>query len=347
MPVQVAVRAPNHLGDCVMALPMLSDVREAIPDALVTVLVPESLQELLLSCPGIDRIVPIPNRYCHGLAGVMHIRDLLSRERYEYGFILPPSFGAASSFALAKIPNRIGYVSDGRRLLLSKALALPEPVSSEHRSKLYYDLLRRGVGADFAHRPPRLPITEAVTATGRELLGRFFPDGWSRLAVIGFRAVAESRRWGGDHYARVCSWLVEQGWSVALIGTADAVAAAGLIATAVNSPHLCSLTGKTSITELIAVCSVAGLFVGDESGAAHVAAAVGLPVVIPSGAAEPAETAPLALRRAIVRVESLDCLGCVKNVCPLRSDRFMRCMRDLEPETVIEAIRRIGSDDQT
>lgn len=342
MSTQLVIRAPNHLGDCVMALPMISDAREAIPGSNVTLLVPESLHELFLHVSGIDRIVPIPARYTHGLTGVMYVRDLLRAQTYDIGFILPPSFGAASSFALAGVKTRIGYISDGRRLLLTKPLPLPAPLISEHRSKLYYDLLRRGLGVAFEHRPPRLHVTEAMTDVGQQLLRQFRVEPATPVCVIGFRAVAESRRWGTTHYAELSRWLIEHhGMSVVLIGTADGATDAEQILAQVDSPRICSLAGKTSLTELQAVISCARLFIGDESGAAHLAAALGLPVVVAAGAAAPSETGPLARQRAIVRLEELDCLGCVKNSCPLPGAEFMRCMKRLTPDHMQAAVALI------
>ena len=121
---KILIRTPNHLGDCVMALPMISETKEAYPASEVSILVPETLQGIFVNNPGIDNIITIPTEFTHGLLSVMKVKDIISQASPDISYILPPSFGAAASFKLAGVDERIGYISDGRRLLLSKPLAL-------------------------------------------------------------------------------------------------------------------------------------------------------------------------------------------------------------------------------
>jgi len=114
MSSNILIRVPNHLGDCVMALPMISEAREAHPGSTVSILVPEHLSELFSKNPGVDDILTIPTKYVHGLMGMLRIRDIISPGDYDVGYVLPPSFGAASAFKLAGVKTRIGYIADGR-----------------------------------------------------------------------------------------------------------------------------------------------------------------------------------------------------------------------------------------
>ena len=148
MSLKVVIRSPNHLGDCLMALPMINETREAYPGASVTLLVPELLAGLFENNPAIDELLRIPTRQVHGLIAVMKINDIIAPHNFDVGYVLPPSFGAAAGFKLAGVKERIGYVADGRRLLLSRPLPLPAPLNSAHRSELYFNLLRRGAGAE-------------------------------------------------------------------------------------------------------------------------------------------------------------------------------------------------------
>ncbi|MCP4684071.1 MAG: glycosyltransferase family 9 protein, partial [bacterium] len=160
MSLKVLIRTPNHLGDCIMALPMINETREAYPGATVTVLTPENMVELFRNNPGIDEILTIPKEYVHGLLSVFKIKDLLTPHDFNVGYVLPPSFGSASALKLAGIEERIGYIVDGRRLLLTKPLPLPTPLNSQHRSTVYFDLLRRGSGAALEDVKPKLFLGE-------------------------------------------------------------------------------------------------------------------------------------------------------------------------------------------
>ena len=341
MPTRVLIRTPNHLGDCIMALPMINETREAYLGAEITVLTPEPLAELYTRNPGIDRVLVIPPKHVHGVIAIFKVKEMISPGEFDIGYILPPSFGAASSFKLGGVKERIGYIADGRRLLLTKPLPLPEPLNSEHRSKVYFDLLRRGSGAAIDYIKPKMFLDEIDTAAGQELLKGFGVAESDKYAVIAFRAVGESRRWGTENYTALSRQLAERHHlKVVLVGSeadrrigdqmvGDAGGAGG---TVVN------LAGKTSLRELAAVCSRAVLFVGNDSGPAHLAAAVGVPLVILSGADDPKETSPISNNKRLIYREQLDCISCVKNKCPLKGEDTMRCMKEITLEMVLAEV---------
>ncbi len=334
----VAVRCPNHLGDMIMALPMIRQVGEAHPGASVTLLAPAPLCPLVDGDPSVDRVIPLPNDHLHGLAAVMKVRGVLANSDYSHGYILPPSFGAASSFALAGVVERVGYVTDGRRLLLTKPLVLPEPRWSEHRSELYLNLLRRATGRELVYTPPTIRVADTETAAAVDLLSAHRIASGTPIVVVAVRAVAESRRWGVANYARFIRTLmstVDAG--VVLVGGPDDQPTAADVAAASVPDSIVNLAGKTTLRELAAILTLARVFVGNDSGPAHLAAAAGTSLVVLSGADDPRETSPISQQKTVLRAEHLECLGCVKNSCPLTGDDRMRCMRDLPMETVLEA----------
>jgi heptosyltransferase-2 len=344
MSKKILIRTPNHLGDCVMALPMINETHEAYPDSIVTVVTPDHLAAIFAGNPGIDHVLTIPTEHVHGLLSVFKIKDLIMPDDYDIGYILPPSFGAASAFKLAGIEERIGYIADGRRLLLTKALPLPTPLNSEHRSQIYFDLLRRASGASIDYVKPKLFLDEGDTEDSLNLLGGFGVGDDDSYAVVAFRAVAESRRWGTDKYSSLCTRLVNEfKLKVVLIGSAaDAAVGDEIIATVADDNNaVVNLAGKTSLRELAAICSQADVFVGNDSGPAHLAAAVGAPLVVLSGADDPKETSPISSHKRLVYLDSLDCISCVKNKCELKDDAHMRCMTDISVDMVTSQISEL------
>lgn len=347
MSLKVVIRTPNHLGDCIMALPMINESREAYPGATITVLTPENMIELFQHNPGVDDILPIPTQYVHGLLSVFKIKDILTPQDFDIGYILPPSFGAASAFKLAGLEERIGYIVDGRRLLLSKPLPLPTPLNSQHRSTVYFDLLRRGSGADLDEVKPKLFLGEEDSHRGMALLAGYDISDMDQYAVIAFRAVAESRRWGTENYRGLVEQLIERfGLKVILVGSAQDQATGDEISEGLEDATVANLAGKTSLRELAAICSRAQVFVGNDSGPAHLAAAVGVPVVVLSGADDPKETSPIASRKRLVYLDHLDCISCVKNKCPLKGDDFMRCMKEITVDQVCTSVAELIEEGQ-
>jgi len=342
MSLKVLIRTPNHLGDCVMALPMINETREAYPGATVTVLTPENMVELFQNNPGIDELLTIPTQYVHGLLSVFKIKDLLIPHDFDVGYVLPPSFGSASALKLAGIGERIGYIVDGRRLLLTRPLPLPTPLNSQHRSTVYFDLLRRGSGAALEDVKPKLFLGEEDSHRGQTLLSGYDISDIDQYAVVAFRAVAESRRWGTENYKALIGALIERfGLKVVLVGSTQDQATGDEICEGQEDLAVANLAGKTSLRELAAICSRAQVFVGNDSGPAHLAAAVGIPVVVLSGADDPKETSPIASRKRLVYLDHLECISCVKNKCPLKGDDFMRCMKEITVDQVCDRVAEL------
>ncbi|HUV30958.1 MAG TPA: lipopolysaccharide heptosyltransferase II [Acidobacteriota bacterium] len=338
----ILIRAPNHLGDCIMAMPMINEAREAYPGSTVTVLAPEHLVELYTGNPAVDGTLSIPLRHVHGLIGVVKIKEIIAPGKFDIGFILPPSFGAASAFKLVGIRERIGYIADGRRLLLTRPLPLPAPLNSEHRSRVYFNLLRRASGVELEYVQPRLFLAETDVQAGERLLAGFDVAPDDDYVAIAFRAVAESRRWGIDRYTELILELLNRSrLKVVLVGSSDDRKAGDDIVEAVDRSRVVNLAGKTSLTELAAVFARADLLIGNDSGPAHLAAAVGSPLVVLSGADDPKETSPISDRKRLIYRDNLACISCVKNRCPNKGDDFMRCMKEITVDAVLGKVDEI------
>ena len=341
MSLKVLIRAPNHLGDCIMALPMINETREAYPGATLTLLAPEHLAELFEQNPAIDSVIRIPPAHVHGLIAVMKIRDMISKGDFDIGYILPPSFGAAAAFKLAGVKERIGYITDGRRLLLSRPLTLPAPLSSAHRSELYFNLLRRGAGVELESTGPKLFLNDEDIRRGLEAVSGYGVGENDEYATVAFRAVAQSRRWGQENYTELIKAIISRhGLKVVLIGSAEDRPDGDRIATSASAKEVANLAGKTSLREAAAILSNSSLFVGNDSGPAHLAAAVGVPLVVLSGADDPKSTSPVSPRKRLIYLDHLDCISCVKNKCPLTGKAQMQCMRGITVEMVMEHVER-------
>jgi len=340
MSKKIIIRTPNHLGDCLMALPMINETKEAYPAAHLTVLTPENLADLYLSNPAIDEILTIPSKYVHGLVAITKTKEILKDKSFDIGYILPPSFGAAAGFKLSSIKERIGYITDGRRLLLSKPLPLTMPINSIHRSELYYNLLRRGTGKDIEYVKPKLMLNDTDMEKAATLLENFdLPRKYDFIAVS-FRAVAESRRWGKDNYIELIKRVItELKLKILLVGTEDDKNMGDEIASACGLDEVKNMAGITSIREVAAIISLAKLFVGNDSGPAHIAAAVGVPLVVLSGADDPQSTSPMASDKVVLYQNDLECISCVKNICPNKGEDFMKCMTEISVDRTFQAVQ--------
>ncbi len=345
-PACVLVVAPNWLGDTVMALPATSDIRRRFPAARLVVAARRAVADIFRLVPYVDELVTLQwsgrwwqRRVCAADAG--RLRQLGA----DLAILLPNSFAAAWLASRAAIPDRWGYGSDMRAPLLSRAIRRPK--GSLHQGA-YYQHLTRALGIESGPLEPALTVPEAAMAAARhQLLDR----GWRRarpvIVLAPGAAYGTAKRWLLPYVARLATDLVRQRQATCVMvgGRGDAPAARDVVNTieADAMPHIIDMTGQTTIEMLGGMLAIATACVSNDSGAMHMAAAVGTPLVALFGPTREHETAPLTRsgRRGAVLTHPVWCRPCMLRECPIDH----RCMKGIPPDRVYAALERLmGSD---
>jgi lipopolysaccharide heptosyltransferase II len=297
----LVVRAPNHLGDLVMALPALE---AAGP---VDVLVAAPIAPLLAMSRMVGTILPL----ARGTAAFASTVRQLRRARYARAVLLTPSFSSAFLFAASGIPRRRGTDTDARRLLLTDPVPF-YPFTKLHRAASYWTLLSNDTMPD----PLRPRLTVPDEARERWLAQPL--GGQSDGPLIGLfpGGNAPSRRWSPESFATLARRLVARGARVVVFGGPAERALTAQVA----STHAIDLGGQTDLPLLAAGLAACDLVVSNDSGPLHMAAAVGTPTISCWGAGDPRITGPLGPHQRVVRHAELPCVPCARNVCP-RSGR--------------------------
>ena len=325
---EILVRATNWLGDAVMSVPALRAVRARFPGARITVLARPWVLELYRREPFCDEAIAVAGR----LATVRELR----RRRFDAAILLPNSFDAALVAWMAGIPRRIGYSRDGRGFLLTDAIA--RPVAGEtprHECYYYLELLRRaGILAELpALEPVVLDGADAARAAGRELFARMGMTG----PVVGVSPGAQNSRakqWMPERFAEAALKVARaMGAGVAVFGSAAERPLALAIAERVRKEGgaVLSLAGETTLGRFIETAAACRVFLTNDSGAMHVACALGVPTVAVFGPTDYVATAPAGPVSRIVRQE-VACGPCLLRDCP--GDH--RCMTRISAEQVAE-----------
>jgi len=262
----------------------------------------------------------------------------LRARRFDCAVLLPNAFDAALVAWLGRIPRRIGYARDGRRLLLTDPIPPPKPAEiPDHQRYYYLELLRR---AGWIERLPECTEIrlEADAAAGRRMLVQF---GLRAERVIGLSPGAQNssaKQWLPERFAATASRLAAE-WEaeVALFGTAAERELCGRITEAIGAPAH-NLAGRTTLAELLDLAAACVVFVTNDSGSMHVAAAVGTPTVAVFGPTNVAATGPSAALARVVRTP-VECSPCEYRQCPIDH----RCMTRVDPGTVIAEARDLVS----
>ena len=339
--MKLLIRATNWVGDAIMALPALHAVRARFPDSHISVLALPYVAQIYQGQGVADELISYDRKGRHaGIRGKEKLAAELKSRKLDTALLLQNAFDAAWLAWRAGIPQRIGYNRDGRGLLLTKAIALPKPEETPTHEKYYYLELLRRVG--WLEALPEvaeilLRITaEAAQRAEKKLRAAGATGGATRIAVGAGASYGSAKCWPPERFAHALNRMQqERNVEVILFGTPGETAVSSAIQAGLARPAL-DLTGKTEIAELPALLSRCHLFLGNDSGAMHVAAAVGLPVVAVFGPTDPFGTAPVTRRATIVQ-ERPYCSPCFLRRCP--TDH--RCMTAIAPERVGESLLRV------
>jgi len=337
--MKILIRATNWLGDAIMALPALRAVRGRFPEARIAIVARPYVADIYRGQEICDELISYDPGGAHaGLRGRERLARDIQGQKFDVALLLQNAFDAAWLAWRARIAERIGYARDGRSLLLTKRIAVPKPGEIPVHEKFYYlELLRRAGWIDSLpdERHVRLQVGEGQLQRAEETLAAAGARrGVPRLAIGAGASYGSAKCWPPERFAEfVNRFRRETDADVILFGTAAEQQVARVIEAGITGPVI-SLVGKTAIACLPALFSRCQLFVGNDSGAMHVAAAVGLPVVAIFGPTDPHGTAPITTRCAIVQ-ERPYCSPCFLRRCPIDH----RCMARVRPETV-EAVAR-------
>jgi heptosyltransferase-2 len=317
-PGRVLVRAPNWVGDVVLSLPALRDVRRAFPQSQLTVMARPSVGGIYRAVPEVDALLDSRG----------HAADVASlRGAFDLALLLPNSFGSALVAWRAGLPQRWGYATDGRRLLLTRSCRVPDGVRG--RSQVYYyRAMLEGLGVATEGPPDAsLACPGPWRARGRELLG---PGEW--IGVNPGAAFGTAKRWLPERFAAAAELVARRTRAgVAIVGGPSERPLAETIAAQLRVPARV-LAGETTLADLVGVLAELRLLLTNDSGPMHLAAALGTPLVAVFGSTDWTETAPVGERTALVR-EDVPCSPCMLRECPIDH----RCMTRVGAERVAAA----------
>jgi heptosyltransferase II len=330
---KILVRAANWVGDAVLSLPALRAIRERNPQAHIVVLARPWVAGLYCREAFWDEHLAAPRTW----SGRLRVARILRRRRFDAAILLPNSFEAALVARLAGIPQRIGYDRDGRGLLLTAAIPPPQPGDiPRHESFYYLELLRR------AGIIPELPATAPILLDGVEEARRMGRERFEamgfRQPVIGISPGAENSRakqWLPERFVEAATLLAASlGAAVAVFGSSSEQTLGRLVAEQIrrNGCRVLNLAGETTLEQFAEMAAACRVFLSNDSGAMHVASAVGVPTVAVFGPTDWIATAPAGPLARVVR-QPVECSPCMLRDCPIDH----RCMTAVSAEQVAQA----------
>lgn len=356
---RVMIRVPNWVGDAVIAVPALRELRRILDCAHITFVARPWVSGLFDGEGLADAVIPVDDARGFGESAKQFIRARrrLGRERFDLAVLLQNAFGAALLARASGARIVAGYPTDARRLLLN--LSVPFEADYKARHQVFYYLnvaahLERALGGesrvDFDNALPALKATEEQKERARRLLSE--SDGASlasdnsvpnnsvheKIVAINPGATnSRAKQWLAERFAETADRLAARdGFRPVIVGTADDVQVANEVASRMHTPAIV-LAGQTSIAELKGVLACSSLVISNDTGTAHVSAALGVPTVVVFGPTDHTSTRPFSDVAAVVR-HQVECSPCMLRDCPIDH----RCMTRVEVDQVYRAARELG-----
>ena len=340
-PSRLVIRAPNWLGDAVMALPALASLRAALPQAHITVAaigsVAAMFEEDTSARP--DAVLTIADRKKEA--------SILAAGSFDTALLLPNSFRAAWDARRAGIPERWGVGANFRGPLLTRAIVrmgrpysahVGRPFTARHEKRhqsVYYLSLVRGLGFEAQETLPRVSVRPPTAARAGALLAKSgVEDGATLVGFAPGAAYGHAKRWPPDRVAKVVERVARDCHAACvLVGAAGDRDAGREIESALPSDvRVVNLIGRTDLRQLIGVLARCAAFVSNDSGAMHLAAALNVPVTAIFGPTDERVTSPLGHHDVLVH--QVFCRPCMLRDCPIDH----RCMKGITADAVFAAV---------
>ena len=336
--MEILVRSPNWIGDCIMSLSSLRALKYYFPDAVIGLTCREHLQAIFKNISEIDRIIPLKNG--RGVRDFSRVVSQLKTLNSDVGILMTNSIHSALLFKFSGIKKIVGYRKDFRGFLLDQKLKFPR--GQKRQSDFYLDLIHAfareyssvSIQAE-SHFSGELPILDQEINDINKLLGRYGIDAGKKLVGISTSAAyGSSKEWLPERFIELINRLTGRfpDTVVLLLGSESEARKIEWIRQQ-STVSTFNLAGKFSLRESITAISRCSLFISNDSGLMHVASALKVPLICKFGPTDPDKTAPWFGQSKII-YHPVECAPCTYRECPVDH----RCMTGIQVDEVFRTV---------
>jgi len=326
---------PSSLGDVVHALPTLSALRRRFPSAKLSWLVKREWADVLEGNPDLDEVLSVDLSVKGWPAAIRAVRA----GRFDLVVDLQGLLRSAVLGWASGSPARVGFANGREGSPWCYTHRVPVPDASIHAVDRCL-LIARFLGAEPEKPGPsafHLPQESAAEARVEALLAAAGVQAGTMLVALNPSARWTTKQWPAESFAAVGDWLQQQGARVVVIGGREERPVGEAVMRAMHGAPI-DLAGKTTMKELIALLRRLRVFITNDSGPMHLAAAVGTPVIALFGPTDPARTGPYGAGHVVLR-SGVPCSPCFSRHCA--NAVTMECLTAIQPQRVIEAASKL------
>jgi heptosyltransferase-2 len=332
---RVVVRGTNWVGDSLMTIPALRALRRVLPDAHITLVLRPGTKGIFSEADFVDEILVYERK--NAFAVLPQVREW-RRRKFDLAVLFQNAFEAALIPFLAGVPLRLGYATEARQALLTHPLPLPDWRSARHEVFYYLYLITaleqmlygRSTVCE-AEPDASIQLSDTRKAQATALLSAYGVNEDDSVVVICPGSInSRAKRWPAESYAALADRLIDGKRRVLLIGSKDETDVSEDVTRRMRQRPIV-LTGKTTLDQITGVLDRADLVVTNDTGPAHLGAALGRPTIVIFGPTNPLTTRPFAPEAVMLR-HPPDCAPCMLRDCPIDH----RCMTAITVDEVFE-----------
>jgi len=340
---RILIRGTNWVGDAVMSIPALKEIRRLYPDAHISLLVRTWVRDVYAAADFVDELIEFDKPSGHGgPIGIWRLSCELRKRQFDMAILLQNAFEAAFLAWLAGIPVRVGYARDFRSLLLTHPCKIDAEVLKVHQVYYYLDMLSQvSLLGQRLWQDRGYACSLSVTVRDSDCLDakRMLADRGIRMGdiLVGISPGASyggAKRWPSERFARVADELTSScGARVVIFGAGGERAIAEQVASLMKHEAVV-LAGETTLGQLMALLRQCSLFITNDSGPMHLAAALDVPQIAIFGSTSEIATGPINADAQVIK-NPVPCSPCFLRECPTD----FRCMTGIEVDQVLAVAR--------
>jgi len=303
----ILITKPSSLGDIVLALPALRALRMSFPEANISWLIRPEFAPLLENHPHLDEIITFDRKFLGkawfhpgAFGALISLIRKLRRSKFDAVFDFQGLFRTASLAWLSGCKLRFGMANAREFATIFYTHKVPQNIENIHMVDYYLKITQAGGASDFGVEFVFPQNPGAEDSAGKLLASHGVQDDY---AVLISGSAHQDKCWPPERFAQLAGRISSQyGLSIIATGSASEAGIVEKVKEKASVP-IANLAGQTSLSELIALLKRARLVVGNDTGPGHIAAAVGVPLVLMFGRANPVRLQPYGRKHCVMAIE--------------------------------------------
>jgi len=331
---RILIRATNWIGDSVMSLPALEHLKQSFPNSYICVLLRPWVLPIFESHPAVDDFIIYDKKgqKLQDLKNLLRIIKVIKRKNFDIAILFQNAFEAALIAYFSGIKTRIGLNTDLRSALLTHPV---KRKSMQHHIKNYLDIIST-LGIKVQDKFPVLYLKNEYITKAKDILIHVGTN--SNSIIVGLAMYGPAKRWPVEYFSKIGDWAVKR-WNakVVIMGSNKEYEICAKVADLMSKKAI-NISGKTSLGVSMAIIKRCNIFVSNDSGLMHIAAALEVPTIGIFGSTDPYATGPKGIYVKVIK-HDIPCSPCFRRECPYS----LECLYSISPEEVWTEMEEMAS----